>query len=71
MTEVRGIKLVPGDLDVLYERSLLHAEHGSIKKVFPSVFLFDIEILGDRWIFITFKQYSMGYDRHSCTSQTL
>jgi hypothetical protein len=30
----RGYKLEQGDLNVLYERSVLHAEHGKIKKVF-------------------------------------
>jgi hypothetical protein len=29
----RGVKLEPDDLDVLYERSVIHAEHGSVKKV--------------------------------------
>jgi hypothetical protein len=29
----RGVKLEPDDIDVLYERSVLHAEHGSVKKV--------------------------------------
>lgn len=32
--ESRGVKLVPGDLDVLFERSVLHGDHGSLKKVF-------------------------------------
>ena len=35
-TNCRGIKLEPEDLDVLYERSVLHAEHGSFKKVYSS-----------------------------------
>ena len=29
----RAVKLVPDDVDVLYERSVLHGEHGSVKKV--------------------------------------
>jgi hypothetical protein len=28
-----GVRLDSGDLNVIYERSLIHAEHGSAKKV--------------------------------------
>ena len=29
----RGYRLETGDLNVLYERSVIHAEHGTVRKV--------------------------------------
>jgi len=71
VAESRGIKLAPGDLDVLYERSALHAEHGSVKKVFPTANNQILTNLGHRWLPITPQKHPLGHDRHPCPSKTL